>query len=286
MSICSKPAAESLLRYSSSPSAPATHPTHSSTLLRISGEMSPRVTTSETAKRPPGFSTRKASRSTRSLSAERLITQFDIITSTELSGRGICSISPFRNSTFSAPALRLFSLASASISSVISRPYALPVGPTRFAESRTSMPPPEPRSRTTSPAFNFANAVGFPHPSEASMASSGTWPAWEESYRLEVIGSQPNPLAAVAPQQLLPPLFTRNAAWPYFSLTTSLISALLMVPPLLFAKLDDILWFDRFVSSATFGIEELQKFLERFRVCCVPQEGTFAAHVHKLLVLE
>jgi len=42
------------------------------------------------------------------------------------------------------------------------------------------------------------------------MASSGTWPAWEESYRLEVIGSQPNPLAAVAPQQLLPPLFTRQ----------------------------------------------------------------------------
>ena len=94
MSICSKPAAESLLRYSSSPSAPATHPTHRSTLWRISGAIVPRVTTSETAKRPPGFSTRNASRNTLSLSAERLITQFEIITSTELSGRGICSISP------------------------------------------------------------------------------------------------------------------------------------------------------------------------------------------------
>ena len=33
-------------------------------LRRISAGLSPRTTTSETAKRPPGFSTRKASRST------------------------------------------------------------------------------------------------------------------------------------------------------------------------------------------------------------------------------
>src|SRR3989442_1516032 len=30
----------------------------------------------------------------------------------------------------------------------MSRPYAFPVGPTRLAESSTSMPPPEPRSST------------------------------------------------------------------------------------------------------------------------------------------
>jgi len=64
---------------------------------------------------------------------------------------------------------------------------------------------------------------------EASMASSGTCPACEESYRFDVIGSQPQPLAAAAPQQLLPPLFTRKAAWPYFSLTTSLMSVGLMM---------------------------------------------------------
>src|SRR5208282_2567429 len=183
-------------------------------------------------------------------------------------------------------ALRLFSFASASIWSVISRPYALPVGPTRFAESRTSTPPPEPRSTTTSPAFSFANAVGFPHPKEASMASSGTCPAWEESYRLEVIGSQPNPRAAVAPQQLLPPVFTRKAAWPYFSFTTFLISVLLTVASLLFTNLDDILRIDRFVSSTTFGIEELQKLLEGLRVCRVAQKGTFAAYVHKTFVFQ
>ncbi len=56
------------------------------------------------------------------LSAERLITQFEITTSTEFSGSGIFSISPFRNSTFSTPALRWFSRASASISSVMSSP--------------------------------------------------------------------------------------------------------------------------------------------------------------------
>ena len=97
-------------------------PTQSSMLRRISAGTAPRTTTSDTAKRPPGLSTRKASRSTASLSLERLMTQFEMITSTELSGSGIASIVPFRNSTFVAPALRWFSRASASISSVMSRP--------------------------------------------------------------------------------------------------------------------------------------------------------------------
>jgi arsenite methyltransferase len=47
-----------------------------------------------------------------------VITQFEMTTSTELSGSGICSISPFRNSTLSTPAFFLFSFARASISSV------------------------------------------------------------------------------------------------------------------------------------------------------------------------
>jgi hypothetical protein len=38
---------------------------------------------------------------------------------------------------------------------------------------------------------------------------------------LDVIGSHPQ--AGVAPQQELPPLLTLSAAWPYFSLTTSLM---------------------------------------------------------------
>ena len=53
----------------------------------ISGGTSPRVTTSETANRPPGFRTRKASCNTRSLSPERLITQLEMITSTRIVGQ-------------------------------------------------------------------------------------------------------------------------------------------------------------------------------------------------------
>src|SRR2546422_6062842 len=99
----SNPTAANLDRYSFSSSAPAMQPTHNRTRSRTSDGIAPRVTTSETAKRPPGFRTRNASWKTRSLSAERLITQLEMITSTELSGSGMCSISPFKNSTFSIP---------------------------------------------------------------------------------------------------------------------------------------------------------------------------------------
>ena len=51
------------------------------------------------------------------------------------------------------------------------RPY--PVGPTRFAERITSMPPPEPRSSTVSPSCRSATAVGLPQPSEASDGRVG-----------------------------------------------------------------------------------------------------------------
>ena len=54
-----------------------------------------------------------------------------------------------------------------SISSVMSRPIALPVGPTRRAEISTSAPAPEPRSSTVSPSCRSATAVGTPQPSEA-----------------------------------------------------------------------------------------------------------------------
>jgi hypothetical protein len=56
--------------------------------------------------------------------------------------------------------------------------------------------------------------------------------------------------------------------------------------PFLFAKLDDILRIHCVISSAAFGVEELQKLLQRFRVSRVPQKGAFAAHLHKFLILE
>ena len=50
---------------------------------------SPRNTTSETANRPPGLSTRCASFMTRCLSADRLMTQFEMMTSTVSEGSGM-----------------------------------------------------------------------------------------------------------------------------------------------------------------------------------------------------
>ena len=51
-------------------------------LVRSSAGNSPCTTTSGTAKRPPGLSTREASRSTVGLSPLRLMTQLEMMTST------------------------------------------------------------------------------------------------------------------------------------------------------------------------------------------------------------
>ena len=132
-----------------------------------------RSTMSEIARRPPGLRTRNASRNTAFLSGDRFTTQLEITTSTVLSERGMSSIVPSRNSTLLSPDSAWFLRASASISGVMSSPYAMPSGPTRGAESSTSMPPPEPRSSTISPSFRSASMVGLPHPSEAVTASAG-----------------------------------------------------------------------------------------------------------------
>src|SRR5690606_13433036 len=91
-----------------------------------------------------------------------------------------------------------FSSASASISSVMSRPYTFPFGPTRLAESSTSMPPPEPRSSTTSPSPSSASAVGLPQPRESRRALAGIPAVSPASYRSDEMGSQ---TSEVAPQQ-------------------------------------------------------------------------------------
>src|SRR5260370_9635792 len=89
------------------------------------------------------------------------------------------------------------------------------------------MRPPEPRSRTVSPALSWARAVGLPQPREARIASSGICPVSLASYRLAVIGS-------LDPQQELPPEVTRKAACPYFSLTISLVS--MVLPPYVYLQ--------------------------------------------------
>src|SRR5688572_18791247 len=93
------------------------------------------------------------------------------------------------------------------------------------------MPPPEPRSSTTSPGARSASAVGFPHPSDASTASSGIPQTSVASYRLRVTGSEPDP-----PQQDTdpPPQFpaclvcsTWRAIAPYFACTVSFNASLI-----------------------------------------------------------
>jgi hypothetical protein len=81
---------------------------------------------SETANRPPGLSTRAISLQTCCLFGDRLITQFEMTTSTDASATGRCSISPRRNSTLLNP-LRsvyaaIFPRARLSISGVMSTP--------------------------------------------------------------------------------------------------------------------------------------------------------------------
>src|SRR6267143_5076689 len=110
----------------------------------------------------------------------------------------------------------------------MSRPYALPDGPTRFADSSTSSPPPDPRSRTVSPAVSTSSAVGLPQPSEAATAFSGSSAVWSCAYRFEVTGSQPLLDDASPQHDVVPVAVTRSAACPYFCFTRSLMPSSLM----------------------------------------------------------
>src|SRR6185503_11562524 len=120
----------------------------------------------------------------------------------------------------------------------MSRPYALPVGPTRFAESSTSIPPPDPRSSTVCPGSSASRAVGLPQPSDAVTASAGRPLVSASEYRLEVIGSpQPH---AVGPQHpvLAEALVTEVAMAPYFSRTACCMSDMYPLLEFVSAKAD------------------------------------------------
>ena len=159
-------------RYSPSSSAPATQPTHSSTLRRISAGTSPRTTTSETAKRPPGFSTRNASAQHAVLvggevdhavgddHVDGVVGQRDVPRSRP-SGTRRCRRRPCAGSRAPAPASRRSCRGRTPCRSARRA----------CADSSTSMPPPEPRSSTVSPGFSSASAVGLPQPSDAATAS-------------------------------------------------------------------------------------------------------------------
>src|SRR6478672_10052523 len=90
------------------------------------------------------------------------------------------------------------------------------------------MPPPEPRSSTTSPSPRSANAVGLPQPSEARMASFGRQAVSASVYRLDVIGSSTAPPHVPPQHPDLVPAPTSKAAFPYRSRTVLLMSWVLI----------------------------------------------------------
>ena len=135
---------------------------------------------------------------------------------------------PLTNSTLATPACAALARASSSISSVMSRPIALPVGPTRRALIRTSAPAPDPRSSTVSPSCRSATAVGTPQPSDAATAVAVAPSASASSY-----SAAPNTCAlsasvsAIGPQHDAEPCCsaTALAAAAYFSRTVSRMSS-------------------------------------------------------------
>ena len=153
------PASAASLASSSMSAAPEMQPDSRRMSSRHSCGSSAVATTSLTASRPPGLSTRNASRKTAGLSGERLITQLEMITSTDASATGRCSISPRRNSTFSSPAFCAFSRAlppSPGSCPRRSRARSVPPparpGSSRNRRRRPGRAPPLPASGRRSPA--------------------------------------------------------------------------------------------------------------------------------------
>ncbi len=161
------PASFAMRSVSETRTAPATHPTNASTICDTAAGSGLSNARSDTATRPPGFRTRAISRHAWDLSGERLMTQLEITTSIQASATGRCSISPKRNSTLSNPDRSrywvIFLRALDNISGVISTPMARPFVPTFRPAMKTSNPPPEPKSSTTSPCLSAARALGLPH---------------------------------------------------------------------------------------------------------------------------
>src|SRR5690606_6201664 len=122
MVMSTNPASSSRWRYSEYESAPAMHPTQEPRSARSSGVRESAATTSEIPMRPPGLRTLAISEITAGLSADRLMTQLEMTTSTVASLSGRSSMYPLMNSTLVTPASVALRRAASSISSVMSTP--------------------------------------------------------------------------------------------------------------------------------------------------------------------
>mmetsp|Transcript_15243 Transcript_15243/g.64343 ORF Transcript_15243/g.64343 Transcript_15243/m.64343 type:complete len:214 (+) Transcript_15243:623-1264(+) len=190
------PASTSMSTRSCVTGAPATQQLNASFVIKCSGSVFV-CTTSATASLPPGLSTRNASRSTRGLSGDRLMTQLLTTTSIVASPAGRFSISPRRNSRTSEPRPRFSAPARAlaSMSGVMSTPTTKPSRPTSSCARKQSTPAPQPRSSTVSPRFSAARRTGVPHPTprSASPATARSASVYPMAERLGVEETQHPP---------------------------------------------------------------------------------------------
>src|SRR6516162_5006556 len=101
------------------------------------------------------------------------------------------------------------------------------------------------------------------------------------------MGSQP-PDEGDAPQQALPPCFTRRAASPYFSRTASLIAELVSFDMmiLLLTDLNDRLRVNGAAARAALGVKELEQFLKSRGVRGVAKKRAFAFDKHQIFGLQ
>jgi hypothetical protein len=99
--------------------------------------------------------------------------QLEMITVASPAATGSASMEPRRNSTLATLSRARCVLARASRADVVTTPMMRPRGPTSRAAIKQSIPPPLPRSTTTSPLCKPARPMGSPQPSESAAMSNG-----------------------------------------------------------------------------------------------------------------
>ena len=165
---------------------------HSCGLIPHTAPTSSSTTMSASWRRPPGFSTRWISANAAGLSTTRFSTPLLVTTSTLASGSGIFVAFPSRISTFLAPMAVMLPRAFAIIAGVMSRPMILPLAPAFRAAYSTSVPEPEPMSRTVSPGRIALAACGNPTPANDSVAVAGSFARSAAGYPTYVSASIPS----------------------------------------------------------------------------------------------
>ena len=216
--------AASLLRYSFSSSAPAMQPTHSRTLWRISGSISPRVTTSETAKRPPGFRHAKGFAQHPVLVGRKID---DAIGDDHVDGvvgqRNVFDLALQELDVLDAGlALVLVGQRQHFVGHVETVGFAGGPDAARRKQNVDAAAGAEIEDDLAGIQLRQRRRIAAAERGQQSFLGDLAGLGGVVEVGGDGIAAAPSP--AVAPQQELPPVFTRRAAWPYFSFTTSLMS--------------------------------------------------------------